>query len=210
MIQSGIYEVRNTVNGKAYVGSATTFRKRFSLHRRLLDRGEHHATPLQRAWRKYGPDAFVFEVLERVSDLSILIEREQYWLDQRLRAKAAYNMAKVAGSRLGMKTSAATIEKMRAAAKNRVVTDEARARMREAALARSPEVAAKIAASRPKLVHTAETKARLSEAARGRPMTAEHRAKIGEASKGRTHSPETKAKRIETRRANDAMRAASA
>ena len=210
MVESGIYAIRNTVNGKAYVGSATVFRKRFSLHRRQLERGDHHAVPLQRAWIKYGRDAFIFEVLERVSDLSLLIEREQHWIDRHIDARAAYNMAKVAGSRLGMKTSSATIEKMKAAAKGRIITDEARAKMREAALARSPEVAAKIAASRPRLVHTAETKARLSEAARGRQFTAEHRARIGAASKGRTHSPETKAKRLETRRARAAERVASA
>lgn len=207
MIQSGIYEVRNTVNGKAYVGSATTFRKRFNLHRRLLDRGEHHARPLQRAWKKYGPGAFVFEVLERVADLSILIEREQHWLDRRLAAKTAYNMAKVAGSRLGMTSSPVTRARISAAKKGKPLSAEARAKLSAAALARSPEVAAKIAASRPRLAHTAESRAAISAKLKGIVRSPETRAKIGAASRGRKHSDEAKAKRLDSRRLNMAKRA---
>lgn len=203
---SGIYAIRNGLNGKAYIGSALNMRKRWSLHRSLLTRGTHHAQPLQRAWAKYGEASFVFEVLEVISDPTALIEREQVWLDGALAEGRAYNAAKVAGSRLGMKSPAETRAKIAAKARGRTPTPEARAKMRAAALARSPEVAERIAASRPSLVHTDETKARVSAKLRGIRRSPETRAKMSAASTGRKHSPETTAKRLETLRRNKALK----
>ena len=87
------------------------------------------------------------------------------------------------------------------------MTDEARANMRAAALARSPEVAAKIAASRPKIEHSPESRAAISAKIQGTVRSAETRAKIGAASRGRKHSDESKAKRLLSRRLNMAKRA---
>lgn len=202
MGEGGIYAIRHRESGKAYIGSAVSFRKRFELHRRLLTRGDHHALPLQRAWDKHGSAAFAFEIVEAVADRTQLLIREQAWLDEALASRRSYNLAKTAGSRLGMKSRPETCAKISAKAKGRVVSPEAREKMRAAALSRSPETAAKIAASRPKLVHTDETKARVSAKLLGIRRSPETRAKIGAASVGRTHSPETKAKRLETRRLN--------
>lgn len=207
MSQTGIYAIQNNLNGKAYVGSAVTFRKRWSLHRCALGRGSHHARPLQQAWDKYGAEAFSFIVLEEVADPALLTEREQVWIDKYRRGNRAYNMARVAGSRLGMRSSPETRAKISAAAKGRKLTDEARANMRAAALARSPEVAAKIAASRPKIEHSPEARAAISAKLQGIVRSAETRAKIGAASRGRKHSDESKAKRLKSRRLNMAKRA---
>lgn len=206
---SGIYAITNLVNGKVYIGSATLFRKRWSLHKRNLRAGTHHCVPLQRAWRKYGEGAFDFIILEEVADRSRLLIREQAWMDSRP-GRETYNMAKVAGSRLGMKNSPEMRAKISAANKGRFISEERRAQMRASALARSPETVARVNASRPPLVHTAASKAAISAKLKGIVRSAETRAKIGAGSKGRTHSPETTAKRLATRRANAAIRAASA
>ena len=55
---SGIYVIRNLVTGKIYVGSAVIIGKRVYEHRRLLMLGTHGNRLLQRAWAKYGSDAF--------------------------------------------------------------------------------------------------------------------------------------------------------
>jgi group I intron endonuclease len=62
-MRSGIYVIRNLVNGKRYIGSSVDIFARWRQHRHALKRGTHHSSHLQNAWRKYGSEAFRFEVL---------------------------------------------------------------------------------------------------------------------------------------------------
>ena len=60
----GVYAITCLPTGKQYIGSAAqSFRIRWNLHRSRLRRGIHHSRYLQRAWVKYGEDAFEFRVL---------------------------------------------------------------------------------------------------------------------------------------------------
>src|SRR5437667_4928104 len=59
----GIYEIRNTADGKVYIGSAERFEKRWRSHRNDLRRGLHTNNHLQRAWTKYGESVFEFSQL---------------------------------------------------------------------------------------------------------------------------------------------------
>jgi len=77
----GIYTVTNGVSGTVYVGQARNIRKRWEVHRSTLEGGKHRNGYLQRAWNKYGPAAFRFEV---VVDLSAAPESE---LGERLNAE---------------------------------------------------------------------------------------------------------------------------
>ena len=64
-LRTGVYCIRNTTNGKLYVGSAAvSFKARWNSHRNALRRGEHAAKHLQSSWNKYGEDKFEFLVLE--------------------------------------------------------------------------------------------------------------------------------------------------
>ena len=108
-IISCIYKIENTVNGKCYIGSAVNFLGRRRAHRSVLGKNKHHSEKLQRAWNKYGSDVFVFVILEVVADARSLISREQHWIDS---VKPDYNILKFAGSRLGMRHSKVTKEKM--------------------------------------------------------------------------------------------------
>lgn len=111
---SGIYAIRNTLNGKAYVGSSVDLKKRWRNHRSDLEQGKHHSTYLQHAWNKYGKCNFVFEVLEIVPNKAELISREQHWMDTMLvcdRSKG-YNRNPFAASALGIKRTKETRDKI--------------------------------------------------------------------------------------------------
>lgn len=111
---SGIYKIRNSINGKFYIGSAVNILKRWNLHLHYLRRGEHHSQHFQRAFVKYGEAAFQLEVIETtLPTRSVLLAREQFYLDAFGPFKNfGYNVCPKAGSRLGLKHSASTKKKM--------------------------------------------------------------------------------------------------
>jgi group I intron endonuclease len=95
---SGIYRITCSATGKFYIGSTANLHKRYNQHFNSLRNSLHCNRRMQNAWNKYGPDAFVFEVIELVLS-PFLLEREQYWLDK---LKPFFNLAPVAGSLLGI------------------------------------------------------------------------------------------------------------
>lgn len=101
-----IYQIRNLVNSKIYVGSSTEKMDRWSKHKHNLRLGTHHNRHLQSAWNKYGAINFIFEILE-YADKSKLLEAEQYWIDQTkcYDRRIGYNLNPTAGSPLGLKHS---------------------------------------------------------------------------------------------------------
>ena len=146
---SGIYKITNTTNGKVYVGSAVNFDTRWKEHVRELRKGKHHSSALQNAWNKYGEDNFEFSIIEECERIrKVLLGREQYWMDTLDSVANGYNIAKTAGSQLGMKQSpeaiAARVEKN--TGKKR--TPETKALMSEVQSNRSPEWCANISASK--------------------------------------------------------------
>ena len=105
--KSGIYCICNLVNGKIYIGQTADFKRRCRDHIKGFNTGSKHSNPhLLAAWRKYGPEAFVFEVIEYVpKDKELLKEREQYWMDYLnvVDPETGYNISPTAGSPLGVK-----------------------------------------------------------------------------------------------------------
>lgn len=94
----GIYKILNLVNGNFYIGSAQIFYNRFRVHKSMLLKGTHDNDHLQKSFIKYGADSFSFEEIEIVSDLSQILLREQFYLDQFINDKQCYNMNSVADS----------------------------------------------------------------------------------------------------------------
>lgn len=112
MSTAGIYKITNTVNGRVYIGQSCNIENRLAAHRRYLVRGAHDNKRLQRAWLKYGPEAFRFEQLEAVNDNSILTDREQHWMDLlNASGHGGYNMCPAAGSCKGYRHTPESIEK---------------------------------------------------------------------------------------------------
>lgn len=98
----GIYAIKNKINGKQYIGSTVDFKLRWKRHLNRLNDGNHHSRYLQMSWQKHGADNFEFIVLEHVSQKENLLEREQWWMDNR---ESSYNIAKFAGRPTGVKKS---------------------------------------------------------------------------------------------------------
>jgi hypothetical protein len=87
---AGVYQVKNTANGKVLLGSRLRLDGALNGHRFQLAIGSHRNAQLQREWKEYGPEVFVFEILEVVqvkddpgfdldAELALL---EQVWVEQ--------------------------------------------------------------------------------------------------------------------------------
>ncbi|MCX6750441.1 MAG: NUMOD3 domain-containing DNA-binding protein [Candidatus Pacearchaeota archaeon] len=130
-MNSGIYEILNTENGKKYIGSAVNIRKRWNYHLSMLRREIHPNKHLQRAFDKYGEGAFQFIVLERILFSEGLIPLEQKYLNK---LKPEYNIVPTAGNNLGMKFTEEIRNKISKAKKGQhwKVSEEGRKNMSEA------------------------------------------------------------------------------
>ncbi len=84
----GIYQLRNTVNGKIYLASYPNLKNREVNLRNELDMGRHYNKALQKDWTEMGGDAFVYEVLEQKesNDITdkrwVLKQMEEEWMEK--------------------------------------------------------------------------------------------------------------------------------
>lgn len=93
-MESGIYVIINTKTNKHYVGSAVNFEERWKRHFKELEGGNHHSIKLQRSYNKHGKDAFVCKIVEELPyEKSIIIERENYWINMYNSKINGYNIA---------------------------------------------------------------------------------------------------------------------
>ena len=86
----GVYQIRNTVNGKLLIGVSVDLPSILNRHQSELRMGGHRNRELQKEWAEFGPEAFEFEVLDTLTppeqpgsnpsaDLRAL---EELWLDK--------------------------------------------------------------------------------------------------------------------------------
>lgn len=80
--RGGIYQIRNMLNNKIYVGSAKNFKKRWREHRNGLNGRYHGNQYLQNSWNLYKDANFNFEIIEYIDDTDSLFLREKYWLER--------------------------------------------------------------------------------------------------------------------------------
>lgn len=98
----GIYQIRNILDGKLYIGSSIELKKRKDKHFYRLKNNKHENQHLQNAVNKHGIENFIFEILEEFKDYNLLLLQEQKYLDE---LKPEYNICKFAGHTLGYKHS---------------------------------------------------------------------------------------------------------
>lgn len=89
VMSCGIYQIRNVINSKVYIGSSKSIDVRFKDHARHLNKNKHVNQYLQNAWNKYGKDAFVFEIIENCEE-SELVTKEQGFIDSLKTANREY------------------------------------------------------------------------------------------------------------------------
>lgn len=179
---AGIYCIENFTTGLFYVGCAIDLRARERKHRSELSKCKHHNRFLQRAWTKYGPNAFVFRTLEFVQNPSELLDREVYWID-RLRSaerKFGYNLCFRAASRRGLCNSSEH---------NRKIGNANRGLVRSAELRRRISATKAGVKSGPRPPEIVEKCASKQRGVKRKPLTTEHRAKISAALAGRVLTP---------------------
>ena len=97
---------KNLVNGKSYIGSSVDLSRRFRYYynANYLKLSSAKTMLINKALLKYGYDNFSLEILE-YCDKSVLLEREQYFLDK---LQPKYNLLNLAGSLKGYKHSEET------------------------------------------------------------------------------------------------------
>ena len=96
MSDTGVYVIKNLVNGKVYIGSTdTNFNHRFNEHKCRLRNNYHGNNHLQNAWNKYGEDNFEFYPLARAKDnISSLEQKFVNFLFDNYDYQDFYNIAK--------------------------------------------------------------------------------------------------------------------
>lgn len=188
---SAVYKIVHRTTGQCYVGSSVDHERRWRRHREDLHCGRHHNTALLRAWKKYGPGAFDFVVVEECPT-SRLRDRERYWIKE---LAPAYNSLACLDEGI-LKHSDEAKRKMSAAQRRRWADrrehgtdklsaqhrariaaahigirpgEEARQKMSEAARRRGPPVVSK------------EARERGAAKQRGKVLSEEHRSRLREA-----------------------------
>lgn len=63
---AGVFQIKNTANGKVYLGSSLNLEGPLNSHKFMLTIGRHWNPALQEDWNTFGQDKFVFEILETV------------------------------------------------------------------------------------------------------------------------------------------------
>lgn len=87
---AGVFQIKNLANGKVLLGSSLNLEGPLNSHKFMLTIGSHRNAALQRDWNTFGPDRFVFEILEvvqvkdepgfRLEDELTLLE--EIWLEK--------------------------------------------------------------------------------------------------------------------------------
>jgi group I intron endonuclease len=178
----GIYEIRNIVSGRVYVGSSHDIIYRFRKHRERLNGGYHSSLRFQASWKKHGQDAFTFTVLEVVAQRSDLLVREQHWIDalDATNPERGLNVRGTAEGTLGFQHTPEAVARIRAAGLGRKHTPEAKAKM------------SAIRKSGPKRTLSEAHKAAIRASSKVWAGTPENRAKVSQLKAGRVVSEETK------------------
>lgn len=125
----GIYAIVHVESQRRYIGSAKSLHERWREHRRALKGNRHHNRKLQNSWNKNGERSFAVEVIEHVENISLLIEREQFWIDA---LAPHYNIAPTAGSVLGFRHSEETKARWRQERKGKNTSPECYSAMHDA------------------------------------------------------------------------------
>lgn len=205
----GVYEIKNLVTDKIYIGGSVDVYARWRLHLHELRHKKHQNGRLQNSFNKHGENVFVFKIVELCSP-PVLTDREQFYLDTIRPYENGYNLAM--GARrvmIGFKHSEESIKKMSESQKKKWIgkihplkgtklseerkkhlseyftgfrhTEEAKRKIGEASLARG--------------VFSPEHRANMSRAQKGKPRSQKQREDISRALTGIKQSVETRAKR---------------
>lgn len=194
-MNSGIYIITNTLNGKQYVGQSTGILKRFTRHKRAArTKMVRESFYLHNSIAKHGVENFKFEILLYADDREYLNLMEQRCIaGYNTLAPAGYNLD--TGGGVSRTVTEATKEKMR----NRVAwnkgvpaTEESKRKQSVAMMGKPSPQKGKPQSDEAKRKQSAAMKGRTAWN-KGKPMAEAQRVKLLGLDKSYTKTPEYKA-----------------
>jgi len=180
----GVYAIKNSLNGRLYVGSSHNIAERTRQHFNLLKNGKHSNSPMQADWGAFGSEAFEKVLLEECEP-EALVATEQRWLDKLAPFGAqGYNKNKsaasgYAGRRMNDETKAKLAEAQREYQRKNGNAMKGKKRPDLAVRNRTSEISEK---------RREQIRAGNSARFKGKTLSPEHRAKISAALKGKKKS----------------------
>lgn len=127
-----IYKIVNTTNNKVYIGQTrpTYALGRWSAHKNKLNNGTHKNPHLLAAWRKYGPDSWIFEIIDTAETIKELDEKETKYIHQfdSTNPTKGYNVA--SGGTDGFVLSVEARKKISKAGVGRIKSSETKEKLR--------------------------------------------------------------------------------
>jgi len=173
-----IYKAVNRINGKIYVGQTIQ-----NLSRRIASHLDDPKYPFGKALRKYGLQSFEISVIDDAKDVSVLNEKERYWIKAYdCMIPKGYNLTD--GGRSGNKRSLETRAKISAAYTPERKKKNSERMSGEDNPSKRPEVRKKKSEQEKGKVISLETRKKMSEARIGRIVSEETRQKNSEAAMG--------------------------
>ena len=89
----GIYSITNTCTGDMYIGqTVVSFEERWNKHKKRLRNNRHYNSMLQRAFNKYGEEAFIYKIIHLCDELDDLNELEKYYIKKYDTYNNGYNL----------------------------------------------------------------------------------------------------------------------
>lgn len=90
---TGIYQIKNLVNNKSYIGLSVDIEKRWAQHKNALNKNRHCNEKLQNAWNKYGVENFQWNILEEC-EYEKCFDREIYYIQLFNSFDQGYNLTR--------------------------------------------------------------------------------------------------------------------
>ena len=174
-----IYSITHTSSGRKYIGKTTK-----TLHRRrynhIRDMLHGSTTAIHSAMRKYGLDAFKWEVLEDEVPIEQLFLREVAWIDECNSYKNGFNETH-GGDSQGYSHSKETKQQLSQIAKQRL--EDGNLPVFKTGHKHSPETVESIRQAQYGHVMSNTHKRTISETHSGKPKSLEHRKRISDSLK---------------------------
>jgi group I intron endonuclease len=133
-LNCGIYQIRNILDNKRYIGSSTNLSCRKSTHFKQLEKNNHDNSYLQYSYNKYGKGCFIFEILcytEKNINYLLLLENNFIKFYKSNERDWGYNLRKEVNNNFGTKRSEETKLKMSLSSAGRKISEEGRSHMRK-------------------------------------------------------------------------------
>lgn len=193
-METGIYNIINTANGKRYIGQTVYLYTRRRKHFNALKIGRHVNMHLQAAYNKYGSSCFEFRILEICSE-EMLDARECAWIKYYQSDHKEFGYNKQTGGGVGRHFSEDMRNKLSEAHRGHKHTEEQKRKIGNASRGhvKSAETIQKIKdawAKRRMLGLSTRNKG-----TKHGPLSEAHKLKISLKNQGRTQSPEEKQRR---------------